>query len=280
MFFFVFGLFWGSFLNNISLRLEKQEDFLFSRSKCPYCGKILSWKELIPICSFLIQKGRCKNCGLKISLRYPLVEILTGLWVFLLSKIIFPYSFLQIEIISLSYFLQFLEFIFYLIFLSILFVLALYDLKTFLVDDGLIIFGVIIGLIFMCFKIYFNFAHRDFTYFLNYFFIQFGKFEPIFSALFLSLFFFIIYLITKGQGLGFGDVKVAFLMGLFLRLGDGLLSILLASLYGSIYGLYVILRTKKFKQPIPFVPFFFLGVITTIFFGKYLTKLYFNFFIT
>jgi prepilin signal peptidase PulO-like enzyme (type II secretory pathway) len=269
MFFFIFGLFLGSFLNNIALRLEKKEDFLFSRSKCPSCGKILTWKELIPILSFLIQKGRCISCGSKISLRYPLVEIFTGLWVFLLSQTIPPLSFLQ-----------FFEFLFYLIFLSVLFVLALYDLRTFLVDDKLIIFGIIVGLIFLGFKVYFNLFPRDFSYLLNYFFYQFGKLEPIFSAILLSSIFLIIYLLTRGKGIGFGDVKTAFLMGLFLRPGDGLLSILFASFYGSICGLYVILKTKKFRQPIPFVPFFFLGVITTIFFGQHLTKLYFNLFIS
>jgi len=274
MLFFILGLFLGSFLNNISLRLEKKEDFLFSRSKCPYCGKILTWKELIPILSFLIQKGKCTSCSGPISLRYPLVEIFTGLWVFLLAKSIFI-STSRAESFS---FIQFFEFLFYLIFLSILFVLALYDLRTFLVDDKLIIFGLIVGLIFFGFRIYFNLFPRDFSYLFNYFFFQFGKLEPIFSSFLLSSIFALIYFLTKGKGLGFGDVKTAFLIGLFLRPGDGLLSILFASFYGSIYGIYVILKTKKFRQPIPFVPFFFLGVITTIFWGAHLSKLYFNLF--
>ena len=274
MVFFIFGLFLGSFLNNIALRLEKKEDFLFSRSKCPYCRKILTWKELIPILSFLIQKGKCTNCGSPISFRYPLVEIFTGLWVFLLSKTIF----ISPSLTGPFSFLQFFEFLFYLIFLSILFVLALYDLKTFLVDDKLIILGVIVGLIFMGFKFYFNLYARDFSYLFNYFFFQLGKLEPIFSSFFLSSIFALIYFLTKGKGIGFGDVKIAFLIGLFLKPGDGILSILFASFYGSIYGLYLILKTKKFRQPIPFVPFLFLGVLTTIFWGKLLTQFYFNLF--
>jgi len=268
MIYFIFGLFLGSFLNNIALRLEKKEDFVFSRSKCPNCGKILSWKELIPILSFVIQKGRCKNCQAKISLRYPLVEIFTGLWVFFLVKTLLPT--LNSQLLTI--------FLFYLIFLSILFVLALYDLKTFLVDDKLVLFGIFIGIIFNIFKNYFYLPIQDFSYLLNYFFFQFNKFEPIFSPIFLSSIFLIIFLITKGEGIGFGDVKVAFLIGLFLRPGDGILSIAFASLFGSIYGLYLIFKNKKFSQPIPFVPFLFLGVLTTIFFGNYLTKLYFSFF--
>jgi len=272
MVFFIFGLFLGSFLNNIALRLEKKEDFLFSRSKCPYCQKILTWKELIPLLSFLIQKGKCTSCGSPISLRYPLVEIFTGLWVFLLAKTVFISSSLN----GPFSFLQFFEFLFYLIFLSTLFVLALYDLKTFLIDDKLIILGIVLGLIFISFKIYFHLPLRDFSYLLNYFFFQFGKFEPIFSSFLLSSIFALIYFLTQGKGIGFGDVKTAFLIGLFLRPGDGLFSILLASFFGSLYGIYLILKTKKFHQPIPFVPFLFLGVLTTIFWGKSLTQFYFN----
>jgi prepilin signal peptidase PulO-like enzyme (type II secretory pathway) len=274
MIYFIFGLFLGSFLNNIALRLEKKEDFLFSRSKCPNCDKILTWKELIPILSFIIQKGRCKNCQTKISLRYPLVEIFTGLWVLLLAKTMLLISNSQFLIPNFGLFATFL---FYLVFLSILFVLALYDLRTFLVDDKLVLFGIFIGFLFSIFKNYFRIT-QDFSYLLNYFFFQLGKLELIFSAIFLSLIFLIIFLITKGKGIGFGDVKVAFLIGLFLRPGDGILAITFASFFGSIYGLYLIFKKKKFSQPIPFVPFLFLGVLGTIFLGNYLTKLYFSFF--
>jgi len=264
--FFIFGLFLGSLLNNIALRLEKEEDFLFSRSKCPNCGKILSWKELIPVLSFIIQKGKCLNCDFKIPLRYLIVEIFTGVWVYLLSKaIIFKLTFLSLA-----------EFLFYLSFLSIIFVLALYDLKTFLIDDRFIIFGLIIFVIFFLFKTYFNLPPRDFTYLLNYFFNFYGKLEPLISAFLLSSFFLILYLVTKGEGLGLGDVKVVFLIGLFLRVGDAFFSILVSSFLGSLYGFYLILKNKKFKQPIPFVPFFFLGILITIVFGYNLTKYYFD----
>ncbi len=264
--FFIFGLFWGSFLNNVALRLEKDEEFLFSRSKCPNCGKILSWKELIPIISFLVQKGRCKNCNQKISFRYPLVELITGIWVYFLAKTFF---------INFN-FLIFVEFIFYFVFLSILFVLALYDLQTFLIDDRFIIFGIFIFVLFLIFKSYFSLPPRDFTYLLNYLFFQLNKFEPIFSALFLSSFFLIIFILTRGEGLGFGDVKIAFLIGLFLRPGDALFAITIASFLGSLYGVYLIFKNKKLKQPIPFVPFFFGGVFITIVFGYHLSKFYFS----
>lgn len=267
MVFFIFGLFLGSFLNNIAFRLEKNQEFPWLRSRCPSCKKILRWYELIPVLSFLIQKGKCRHCQSKISLRYPLTEIITGIWVFLLARSLNT----QLTFFSL------LEFFFYLTFLSILFILALYDLKTFLVDDRFIYFGIFIAVLFLIVKSYFHFIPRDFSYLFNYFF-SFGKFEPIFSAIILSSFFGLIYLLTKGKGIGFGDVEVAFLIGLFLRPGDALLTVIISSFFGSLYGLYILLKTKKLKQPIPFVPFLFLGTILTISFGYPITNFYFKIF--
>ena len=81
---FILGIAIGSFLNVVSLRYEpgqKLMDFkiIGGRSHCPYCGKILSWYELVPLFSFLIQKGKCRNCEHKLSWQYPLVELLSGL---------------------------------------------------------------------------------------------------------------------------------------------------------------------------------------------------------
>lgn len=267
MIFFIFGLFWGSFLNNIAFRLEKDEDYLFSRSKCPSCGVVLSWSELIPLLSFILQKGKCRHCQARISWRYPLTEILTASWVYLLA----------FSLKTKLTFISLVEFFFFFSLLSILFVLALYDWKTFFIDDRLLVVGIIIFLIFYFSKgLYFTIA-KDFSFLLNYFF-NFGKIEPLFSALISASFFLIFFLLTKGQGMGFGDVKVAFVIGLYLKTGDSILAIMIASLFGSIYGLYLILKNRKFRQPIPFVPFMFLGVLTTIVLGQSLTKFYFDFF--
>ncbi len=78
--------------------------------------------------------------------------------------------------------------------------------------------------------------------------------------------------------MGFGDVKVAFLIGLYLKTGDAILAIMIASLLGSIYGLYLIFKNRKLRQPIPFIPFLFCGVLATIVWGQLLTKFYFDFF--
>src|SRR5699024_7213420 len=76
--FFLFGAVFGSFYNVVGLRGPNQETFVNDRSYCPHCKKTLSWYELIPIVSFVIQNGRCRQCKQKISAIYPFVELLTG----------------------------------------------------------------------------------------------------------------------------------------------------------------------------------------------------------
>ncbi|MER3406854.1 MAG: hypothetical protein C4278_00255 [Patescibacteria group bacterium] len=266
--FFFFGLFWGSFLNNIAFRLVKNENFLFNRSKCPYCGKILKLKELIPILSFILQKGKCLNCQKKISLRYPLTELITGFFVFYLSLIFLPWK----------SFPNFIEFIFYFILLSVLFILALYDLDTYLVETSFLIFLLIVGIIFNLYHYFLKIPIRDFSYLFNYFFF-FNLPETIISSLILTSIFLLIFLITKGKGLGFGDVETVFVMGLFFKPGDALLILIFSSFFGSLYGFYLFLKNKNLKTPIPFIPFFFIGILATFILGEIITKIYFNLFL-
>jgi len=264
--FFIFGLFWGSFLNNIAYRLKTGEDFFFLRSKCPSCQTVLSPKELIPILSFIFLKGKCLHCQTKISLRYPLTEIFTGLWVFILYLKINP-------LINFNFFLIFL---FYFLLLSGIFVLALYDLDTFLVDDRILIFLLVIGIIFNVLIYFQKLSPLDFSYIFNYFLPFPFYLQNLFSAFLFSSFLFLFYLLTKGEGLGFGDVKTIFVIGLFFKPGDMSLILVFSSFLGSLYGIYLLIKNKKFKIPIPFVPFMFLGIVSLFIFGKILTFNFFN----
>ncbi len=282
--FFIFGLFLGSLLNNIALRLEAEEDFIFSRSKCPNCLKQLRWFELIPIVSFLVQKGRCRDCDQKISWRYPLVEILTGVWVSLLA-------FSIIDISGRNFFnggfLIWFSSIYYLIFLSIIFVLALFDFKTTYIDERFIWFGVIVWLIFQFAPFLLaghlpgfikqTFENLNFTGRFNYLFPPTLRLtDQLFRAYVFSIIFVFVFLATLGRGMGLGDAKVIFLMGLFLNWGDLAMALFLSFLFGSIYGLVRLMAKKKFFQEVPFVPFLFLGIIITMFGGGWLSKFYFN----
>ncbi len=83
LFLFIAGTVFGSFLNVLILRYDSVHDTILKnakgRSRCPHCSKVLNWYELTPIFSFLIQRGKCRSCGVKLTLQYPLVELLGGL---------------------------------------------------------------------------------------------------------------------------------------------------------------------------------------------------------
>ena len=124
LFIFLFGLAVGSFLNVIICRLETKESIITGRSHCPKCGAVLKWLDLIPLISFLLQKGKCRYCKGKISLQYPIVELTTGL-LFLLI-----FNWLNIVIAC---------------FLIIIFV---YDLKHYIIPDKIIFPAILLALIF------------------------------------------------------------------------------------------------------------------------------------
>ena len=90
--FFIFGLCFGSFYNVLALRLPKGESIIKPKSHCPKCLHTLKWYELIPIISFIIQKGKCKNCHTKLSFFYPFTELVTGL-LFVISYYSFGFSY-------------------------------------------------------------------------------------------------------------------------------------------------------------------------------------------
>lgn len=132
IFFFLFGFAIGSFLNSVIHRLETGESLISKRSYCPQCKKTLSWLELIPLVSFILQKGRCKHCKKSISLQYPLVELATGV----LFLLIFNYQFS----------------VFSLFVVSCLIVIFVYDLKYYIIPNEVIYLGIIVAFLYRLFN--------------------------------------------------------------------------------------------------------------------------------
>jgi len=249
MFFFIiflFGLAIGSFLNVVICRLETKESILVSRSYCPKCKKSLKWFELIPIFSFLIQKGKCRYCGKKISIQYPLVELVTGLLFILIFNQFFP---------------NYLNLIYYLIIFSLLLVIFVYDLKHYIIPDKIVYPAIIIAGIF-------NFQFSIFN--------EFSIFKlSILSALGASGFFLSLVLISKGKWMGLGDVKLAFLMGLILGWPNIFIALFLSFAFGAIIGLILIAFKKKgLKSEIPFGPFLISSTLMTMFYSQNLINWY------
>jgi len=248
---FVFGLIFGSFLNCVIYRLHSGESFLKGRSFCPNCQHILSWPDLIPVFSFLILKGKCRYCHKPISLQYPLVELATGT-VFLLI-------FWNLEF-------GIWDLLFRLLISCFLIIIFVYDLKHYIIPDQVIYPAIVIAFLYNIYQ--FTINNQQLT--INNFLSAFGA-----AAFFLTL-----VLISHEKWLGWGDVKLAFLMGLFLGWPKILLALFLAFFIGAIIGIELIILGKKtLKSEIPFGPFLVSGTFLAMFFGQKLIDTYLNLFL-
>jgi prepilin signal peptidase PulO-like enzyme (type II secretory pathway) len=247
---FLFGLIFGSFLNSVIYRLEKGESFLKGRSFCPHCGHILNWSDLIPIFSFLFLKGRCRYCQKKISIQYPLVELFTA-FLFILPFFIKLYSFVDL--------------IFYWLISGFLIIIFVFDLKHYLIPDKIVYLALLTTFFFRLFQVW---KFNNWKFLLN----------PFLSGFFVASFFFLIVFISKEKWMGGGDVKLAFLMGLFLGFPKILVALFSAFFFGAIISIGLILSGKKtIKEEIPFAPFLILGVFLALFWGEELINLYWQF---
>jgi len=249
---FLFGLAVGSFLNSIIYRLQTGENFLFTRSYCPYCKHILNWQDLIPILSFLILKRKCRYCQQKISWQYPLVEIATA--------ILFLVGFNP---------QNFLFSIFYFLIASLLIIIFVYDLKHYIIPDKVIYPAIlIVGIWYLVSGIFFHFYTK--YYILN----------TLYSGLGAAVFFLAIVVISKGKWMGSGDIKLALFMGLFLGFPNILVALFSAFLLGAIIGLGLIIAGKKtLKSEVPFGPFLVTGTFIALFFSNQIINWYLNLFL-
>jgi len=254
--FFVLGTAVGSFLNVVIFRSKTKKSIFKNRSFCPYCKKKLTWYELIPILSFLIQKGRCRKCKKRISIQYPLVEFFTGLIFVWVAAYILDFTIYD-----------WINTIFLLIFSCFLIVIFVYDLKYYLVPDKIIFPAIIITLLF---DIYISLAIGDWSFF----------FSSIYAALIAGGFFLFLVLISKGKWMGIGDLKIGILIGLFFGLPQIFVVLFLAFLFGAIVSIILlILKKKTLQSEIPFGPFLTGATFITLFLGAGLISWYLNLFI-
>jgi len=249
---FLFGLVVGSFLNCVIYRLESDRGFLFGRSSCPHCKHILKVKDLIPLLSFLILKGKCRYCSQKISWQYPLVEFSTGVLSVLIANQQLTIGSQQLTILSIinACFL-FLVFCF-------LIIIFVYDLKHYIIPDKVIYPAI--GITFIYNSI-FNWLYGSMTLWLY----------GLGVAFFASAFFISIVLISGGKWMGLGDVKLAFLLGFFLGFPNILIALFFAFSIGAIIGMGLVISGKKtLKSEVPFAPFLVAGAFFAVFFGQQL----------
>ncbi len=259
---FTLGLIIGSFLNVVIYRLENGGKIVNDRSKCLHCKHTLNWLDLIPILSFIFLKGKCRYCKHSISVQYPLVELLTGI------MFVAIFNFFAQGGPVLDW--QFLSFLFWLYLTSVFIVIFVYDLRHYIIPDKVIYPAIIITTTFHLFSEFITTNNFQFSIFN-----QFSIF--LFAAILASGFFYAIIIITKGKGMGGGDVKLAFLMGLLLGWPVILLSLFLSFIFGSIVGICLILiGKKKMGSMIPFGPFLIIGTFVGLFWGEEIIEWYLN----
>ncbi len=235
----VFGLIIGSFLNVVIHRLPLGENVVFPPSHCPHCRADIPFYHNIPVFSYLFLRGRCHSCHGHISIQYPLVEGFCA-FSFWLTWHFFGFSLTAISTV---------------VFICLLITLAAIDLKHMILPDELTLGGSALFFIYS----FFNPAVSQLDAVLS----------GLGAALVFSGFFYFYLKVRKIEGLGFGDVKMVLLMGLFLGLQRLVVAIFLASFSGLLVGLFfMVFKNKNLKFALPFGPFLSLGSYVALFWGN------------
>lgn len=235
-FLFVLGLIFGSFVSALTWRYPKKISVAKGRSICPNCRKQIAWFDNIPLFSFILLGGKCRNCKKPISWRYPLIELVTGTGFFILG-IIIP--------------LDVLKLIFALVLFVVLFSIFITDLENQIIPDSFVFFGIVVSII------YFTTAGRA------------AIFNALFAGFAAAVLLLVVHLVTKGRGMGLGDVKFAVLGGLIIGPRLFLIWLLLAFLTGAAVGIILILgRKAHLKSQIAFGPFLVFAIPLTLVYGE------------
>lgn len=246
---FIIGLVIGSFLNVCIYRLQVNKSVVFPASHCTSCNSKIKIYDNIPVLSYLILRGKCRNCGEKISVKYPIVEIFTGVIFLLIFNKYFFYP----------------QALVYLFFACILIVLSVIDIETYTLPDKLSFLLIITG-------------------FLSCLFNQKLSFESSYIGAATYAFpFLLIYgfgkSVLKKDIMGFGDVKLGAGIGAFLgyaSLSKLYMFFMTSFVLGSIISLLLIaLKIRSKKELVPFGPFLALSALLMIIFDLDISLLYF-----
>ncbi|MDO8551155.1 MAG: prepilin peptidase [bacterium] len=259
---FIFGLSIGSFLNVLIYRLPLSLS-VNGRSFCPKCKKKISWNDNIPLVSFVLLRGRCRHCHSPIGLQYPIVELLNGL-LFLTVALFYQGGNYQLSLQSWNLSEQaifnfqlgtLISLLFGWFLVSALIAVFVIDLKHEIIPDQIIFPSIFI------------------TFFVQVITSYPSILNVLLTALISFLFFLTLHLVTRGRGMGFGDVKLAFFIGLLLGFPKVLLAFYGAFLTGALLGAILILgRKRRFGQHIPFGPFLVFWTLVAFFWGETILK--------
>ena len=238
----LFGLVVGSFLNVVIYRVPRKESVVRPRSRCPGCGTQLAERDNIPVVSWVLLRGKCRTCGEPISARYPLVELLTGV-LFVAGALRFGVDWVLPA---------------YLVFFASLVAITFIDLEHYIIPNRVLYptLYIAIPLLVLAAALQGDWGNLQ---------------RALAGAVGAWMFFLVLHLVSP-RGMGFGDVRLSFLLGLFLGwldLRHVFLGIFLGFLLGSIVGIVLmVLRRRGRKDHIPFGPFLAAGAVIAVLFGS------------
>ena len=246
LFAFVFGAVVGSFLNVCIFRLPAEASIVKPRSQCPYCDHPIRNRDNIPVISFIVLRGKCRDCGGKISWRYPLVELITAL-------------------LALLLFLKFgltLNFLIFFIFTAVLIVITFIDLDHQIIPDILTLPGIPIFCLAAIFLLKIPWLEALLGLLIG-------------GGIFFTIAF-VYELISKREGMGGGDIKLLAMIGGFFGWKSLIFVLLFSSFSGAIIGITAMLIKKQdMKYAVPFGPFLAAAAVAYLFWGDAFMRLLF-----
>ena len=284
----LFGLAFGSFLNVVISRLPEGESIATPRSHCRNCDHTLAWWENLPVLSWLLLRGRCRQCQIRISLRYPLIELAVGLlwtgcWLrFGLPQLMHPFEVYSAQL-SLSVAENLLGFA---LLCWLLVALAALDAEHLWLPDWLTLPGIVLGFLFTVLR------YRPgapslgpYTLLQTIYWSVFGILAAAGLILIIRLAY---WLIRRQEGMGLGDAKLMAMLGAWLGLRGALESFAVAifgALIAALIWLAILAVRRKSsewaKMPLPLGTFLCLGALTEIFYPNWLwttwTHTFFNY---
>lgn len=257
VFLFIFGTAIGSFLNVIIYRSIQDESWVSGRSKCEHCKKPIAWYDNIPLLSYCILRGKCRQCESKISISHLVVESLTGtlfVWWYWGGSLFFkltqqPFAVLQ------PLFWLFVAVILVLIFFTDYWYYLIPDIATVLLFVATVLYRSVL-------LVYGEYQASD-------------LYNTVVVTAGITLFFFLLWYLTKGKGMGFGDVKLVVPLGLLLGWPNSLVAMMLAFILGAVVGVILLLFSgKSMKHAVPFGPFLIIGTAIALLWGDVLVQNY------
>ncbi len=237
---FTYGIVIGSFLNVCIYRIPKGEEIVKTNSHCMRCGYQLKWYDLIPVLSFILLKGKCRKCGTKLSIQYPIIEALNGI---LYVVVFYVTDFILVSVL-------------FCLMTSALLVLSVIDFRTFEIPFGINVFLFALGVI-RCI------IERS------------NLFEYIIGFFAVSSFLLLLYMLSRGRAIGGGDIKLMAAAGLLLGWKLIILAFVLGCIIGSVIHL-IRMKVSNENHVLALGPYLSVGIWISALWGSQMIEAYFG----